>query len=120
MVSTARQLMTLIAHADATEAGYRGIAEGLVLQALGPLVAAASTALGATLRKLLDAHNLGVPDVPSGSRTFPDYSGFAPPIHSPVQKDRVRLQVCGVPVCGFCPACMGREIRYIAYHDWLV
>lgn len=88
--------MCTVAAADGTEAAYRGIAEGLLLQALGPLVAAASTAVGASLKRLLDARGLGIPDVPSGSQSFPDNTHIAPPIHSPVEKDRVRLQVrCG-------------------------
>lgn len=64
-----------------------------MLQALGPLVAAASTGVGKELRRLLSAHNLGLPGVPAGTQTVPDCSSFAPPIHSAVEKDRVRLQV---------------------------
>lgn len=79
--------------ADADEAAYRGIAEGLLLQALGPLVAAASCASGSALHSLLAARNLGLPGVPAGTQSVPDCSRIAPPVHSPVEKDRVRLQV---------------------------
>ena len=79
--------------ADADEAAYRGIAEGLLLQALGPLVAAACCPADSRLHSLLAAHNLGLPGVPVGAQSVPDYSHIAPPVHSPVEKDRVRLQV---------------------------
>ena len=28
-----------------------------------------------------------------GKQTYPDYSDLAPPLHAPIEKDRVRLQV---------------------------
>ena len=86
--------------ADADEAAYRGIAEGLLLQALGPLAAAAAAcAANSQLYSLLAAHNLGLPGVPVGAQSVPDCSRIAPPVHSPVEKDRVRLQVWLVPYC---------------------
>ncbi len=47
----------------------------------------------AQLARLLDAVAMQPPGVGSGRQTWPDYSSQAPPVHLPVEKDAVRLQV---------------------------
>lgn len=46
------------------------------------------------LQKLLRVQSMGEPPFPVTRHTFPDYSTVAAPIALPVEKDRVRLQVC--------------------------
>ena len=88
-----------------TEVFYRSAAEGLLLQALGPLLAG-DTTLPCKLKRLLaSAKKLGDPGVAEGKQTYPDYSSIAPPAHENVEKDRVHLMVSlAIPCCApwFC------------------
>ena len=76
-----------------TESFYRSAAEGLLLQAVAPLLAGDSTLPCKLQRLLASAKNLGDPGVAEGKQTYPDYSGIAPPAHENVEKDRVHLMV---------------------------
>ena len=76
-----------------TESFYRSAAEGLLLQALAPLLAGDDSLPPKLQRLLASAKTLGDPGVAEGKQTYPDYSGIAPPAHENVEKDRVHLMV---------------------------
>ena len=46
------------------------------------------------LQRLLAVHSMGEPPFPLTRHSYPDYSTVAAPVALPVEKDRVRLQVC--------------------------
>ncbi len=45
------------------------------------------------LARLLAAEAMQPPGAGAGRQVWPDYSPDAPPVHAPVEKDAVRLQV---------------------------
>lgn len=47
----------------------------------------------AALSRLLDTAAMQPPPAGSGRQSWPDYSKDAPPVHLPVEKDAVNLQV---------------------------
>ncbi|BDA47143.1 Xanthine dehydrogenase/oxidase [Coccomyxa sp. Obi] len=81
-----------------TAAYYQNTTEGLILQALGPLIATANDCSPKLQRLLESARGLGPPGVTQGKQEYPDYSHLAPPLHAPIEKDRVRLQASGEAV----------------------
>ncbi|KAK9835884.1 hypothetical protein WJX74_010187 [Apatococcus lobatus] len=79
-------------------------AEGMVFRTLAPFVAAALPEAGhrlqspeqrASLQRLLAAPPPMDQSVPLGQHEVPDWSHVAPPVHLPVEKDRIRLQASG-------------------------
>ena len=82
--------------------GHRSIAEGLLLQALAPFVRSSlqgqscggkARAELELLEKLVTAPPREVPPACDGRQTIPDMATLAPPVHLPIEKERVRLQV---------------------------
>lgn len=57
----------------------------------------------AALDRLLDTAAMQPPPAGSGRQSWPDYGTDAPPVHLPVEKDAVKLQVrFGLSPCGNC------------------
>ncbi|EIE21740.1 molybdenum cofactor-binding domain-containing protein [Coccomyxa subellipsoidea C-169] len=102
LVAALEQLPHDIEPGDTPDGGtapyYQNTAEGLILQAFGPLLATANDCSPQLQRLLETASNLGPPGVAEGKQTYPDYSDLAPPLHAPIEKDRVRLQASGEAV----------------------
>ena len=88
--------MTLdVSSADAKAEYYRTTAEGCLFQALAPLAAKAANQ-GPLIHSLLQPSGLPKPKVPQGSQDIPAPNPLMAPVGLPTEKDRVRLQVCGV------------------------
>jgi hypothetical protein len=51
------------------------------------------TAVKEALRPFFCPHSESVKVLSQGKQTYPDYSSLAPPLHAPIEKDRIRLQV---------------------------
>lgn len=85
--TVAAALRGLGSHMGTRGAGAYAVqaAQGMLLQALAPHLP----------EKLPDAGPLGPLDEVVARHTFPDYSHERPPVHCPVPKDRVLLQVQG-------------------------
>ena len=78
----------------------KSAAEGLLFRTLAPFVAEAlplsylkSGTQLADLKRLLATPPPMDQTIPLGQHEVPDWSHVAPPVHLPVEKDRIRLQV---------------------------
>ena len=85
-------------HADANEQYYRTTAAGCLFEALAPL-AASNSNQPALLQRLTTAPPLPSPSVPQSSQDIPTPMSATAPVGQPIEKDRVRLQVCASPEC---------------------
>ena len=93
---------TVTMGAGASASFCRKTAEGLLFRTLAPLVAAALPKARKCLqgpRQLEQLQRLlATPlpleqTIPLGQHEVPDWSHVAPPVHVPIEKDRIRLQV---------------------------
>lgn len=78
--------------ADAPAEWYRKTLEGLLFQALSPLLAPSELA-GGRLIKLLQAPSLPPPSVPHSRQKYQHPPPIQEPVGLPVEKDRIHLQV---------------------------
>lgn len=81
--------------ADGPASYYRSVAEGLLFQALAPLLPAEERPQ--SVDKLLKAGPLAAPGVPIGRQSYPSAPKREHPIGLPIEKDRIRLQVTNPP-----------------------
>ena len=82
---------------DASAEYYRSTAEGLLFQALAPLLPEAAKR-NVTLQRLLSAESMPPPGVPASREKFQPPPTENLPVGLPVEKDRIRLQVQSCPI----------------------
>ena len=82
---------------DASAAYYRSTAEGLLFQALAPLLPEAAKR-NVTLQRLLSVESMPPPGVPASREVFQPPPTENLPVGLPIEKDRIRLQVRSCPI----------------------
>ena len=85
------RILTAICVADGAASFYRSTAEGLLFQALAPLLP--EDRYSEKIQRLLQVQPLAEPNVPKGRQTYPSAPKKHHPVGLPIEKDRIRLQV---------------------------
>lgn len=98
LVAALQAVVTDLSPAPDMQQYCRGTAQGLLLQALAPLLRDAERDLPPAVARLLQIPAFGPPAPVKGSQKFEEVGHESAPVGLPIEKDRVKLQASGEAV----------------------